>query len=288
MASSKQASPAASAVPAVPPRMAVTPQGIPVEASGRHVHLTQEAMEVLFGPGAALNPKRPLSQTGQFLAQERVGLVSPKAALDKVAILGPLRSAVQVELSLTDAAALGIKPPIRISGNLEGAADLDIVGPAGTYHAKGAVIIAARHLHLRPKDAIKYGLRNGQTVSIRVRTERPVIFEKVAVRVSESAMPAFHIDCDEANSCMLSRAPGPVYAEILKDGSLVGPKQQVHTWGGSFRSEKLPKAKLITESEAKRLAGAGSMQVSLPRGTLLTPSAKDVFLHSRCTIVFED
>jgi propanediol utilization protein len=242
--------------------------GIPAEASARHVHLTRSALEALFGPGASLSELRALSQPGEFLSDKRVTLKGPKGSLENAAVLGPLRKAVQVEMSLTDSRVLGIHPPLRISGDLSGAADLEIAGPSGSL--KGAAIIAASHLHLRPSDAEKYGLKDGDFVRVRVNTRRPLVFEKTAVRVRDDFMPALHLDFDEANACML--APGDS-AEILDcpwAGAPPGPKPS-----------KLSKPALITEADAKRLVLKNGEKIILPKGTILTPSAKDVFLHSR-------
>lgn len=179
---------------------------VPVEISAKHVHLTKEAVETLFGPGHCLTPKRPLSQPGQFLSEERVKLVTTKGELSNVAILGPVRSAIQVELSLTDARNLGVKAPICLSGDLEGAADVVIVGPEGVVTAREAAIVSKAHVHMTPDDARRYGVRDGESVDIRLNTERPVTLNDVLVRVSGDAALAVHIDFDEANAAQLAGA----------------------------------------------------------------------------------
>ena len=178
-------------------------QEFPVEASARHVHLTREAVEALFGPGARLTKKRDLSQPGEFLSQERVRLVSPKGELANVAVLGPERSAVQVELSLTDARALGVKAPVNLSGDLTGAGDVYIVGEKGMLPAPGSVIAARAHIHMTTADAARLGVEDGQAVRVQVDTPRPVTFEEVVVRVKDTFALAMHIDLDEANACAL-------------------------------------------------------------------------------------
>ncbi|MBO5974056.1 MAG: phosphate propanoyltransferase [Clostridia bacterium] len=175
-------------------------QTVPVEISARHVHLTEDALSVLFGAGYQLSQKRDLSQPGQFLAQERVKLVTRKGEIDNVAVLGPARKQVQVELSLTDARSLGISAPVRLSGDLSGAADVLILGPAGIYEAKGSVIVAKAHVHMTPEDAGNYGVSDGQTVRIRLDTARPATLDNVEVRVSRASRLAVHIDFDEANA----------------------------------------------------------------------------------------
>ena len=179
-------------------------QTVPVEISARHVHLTREAVDKLFGAGYKLTPKRDLSQPGQFLSEERVKIVTRKGELDNIAVLGPERQAVQVELSMTDARALGLKAPIRLSGDLTGAADVIIIGPMGMIEAKGSAIVARAHLHMTPQDAQRYGVNNGEKVSIRMDTERPMTINDVEVRVSSTSKLAVHIDFDEANAAALS------------------------------------------------------------------------------------
>ena len=189
---------------AAPGKRAPNGQPVPVEVSARHVHLTKEALEVLFGPGYQLKRKRSLSQPGQYLCAERVKLVTVRGQLDNVAILGPLRDEIQVELSLTDARTLGVKAPICLSGDLEGAADVLIVGPAGVVTAKGSVMIAKAHVHMTPEDAARYGVSHGEHVSIRLGTERVLTLNDVIVRVSPNYALAVHIDFDEANAAQVS------------------------------------------------------------------------------------
>ena len=177
--------------------------GIPVEMSARHVHLTKEAVEALFGPGHSLRKKRELSQPGQYLSEEQVKLVTMKGSIDRVSVLGPERKAVQVEVSLTDARTLGIKVPVNLSGDLTGAGDVILVGPYGTWNAKGSVIAARAHVHMTPADARSFAVRNGEEVSLQVCSVRSVTLEKVIVRVDETAGLAAHIDTDEANACSL-------------------------------------------------------------------------------------
>lgn len=176
---------------------------IPVEISARHVHLTQEAVDTLFGKGYQLTPKRPLSQPGQYLCEERVKLVTARGQIDNVAILGPIRSEIQVELSLTDARTLGVEAPIRLSGDLRGAADVLLVTHLGVVTAQKSVIAAKAHVHMTPKDAKDYGVQDGERVEIRMGTERPVTLCDVIVRVREDYALAVHIDFDEANAALM-------------------------------------------------------------------------------------
>lgn len=173
--------------------------GFLVEASGRHVHLTEQAIQVLFGE--PLHEKSPLSQPGQYASEERVRLVTAKGEIDHVVVLGPPRDAVQVEMSLTDARILGISIPVNLSGDLKGAGDVILVGPKGIYNAVGSVIASKAHIHMTSEDARLYGVEDGDSVAVRLGTERPVTIDDVIIRVSEKFSLAMHMDYDEANAC---------------------------------------------------------------------------------------
>lgn len=172
---------------------------VELEASGRHVHVTREQAQALFGHG--LTPKRPLSQPGQFLAQERVTLETPKGQLTNVAVLGPERPEAQVEISLTDGRALGLTPPVRLSGDVAGTPGIVLVGEAGRVTLPQGVIAAQRHIHLTPESAARFGVADGQAVRLRVYTGRPLIFDAVIIRVSRNFADFVHLDYDEANAC---------------------------------------------------------------------------------------
>ena len=172
---------------------------IPLEASGRHVHVTREQAVALFGH--PLTPKRPLSQPGQYLAQERVRVVGPKGSFENVAVLGPERKAAQVELSLTDSRTLGVTPPVRLSGDISQTPGAVLEGPVGKVEISQGVIVAMRHIHMHPKDAARMGVRDGQQVRLRTYTQRPVVLEDVTVRVSPEFATFAHLDYDEANAC---------------------------------------------------------------------------------------
>ena len=154
---------------------------------------------ILFGHD--LTEVRPLSQPGQYLAQERVELQTPKGIMKNVAVLGPCRKEAQVELSATDAVALGIKPPVRLSGDVAGSAPITLVGEKGTVSLQQGTVIAQRHIHMSPEDAKLQGVKNGDVVRLRTLTGRPVVLEQVAVRVSPDFRTYAHLDYDEANAC---------------------------------------------------------------------------------------
>ena len=172
---------------------------VELEASARHVHVTKEQANILFGHD--LTPKRPLSQPGQFLAQERVAVVGPKGELNHVAVLGPARKEAQVEVSMTDARVLGLQPPIRESGKVEGSPGVVLRSEKAELAIEQGVIIAQRHLHLTPEDAQRFAVADRQVVRLQVFTERPLIFQDVLVRVRPDFATRAHLDFDEANAC---------------------------------------------------------------------------------------
>ena len=184
-----------------------------VETSARHIHLTKEAVEALYGAGAELTVKKMLSQPGQFACgNEKITLVGPKGNL-AVSVLGPVRKANQVELSYTDARALGLAGvPVRESGDVAGTPGLKLVGPAGEITIDEGVIIAKRHIHMTPADAEAFGVANKQVVKVKINSERSLIFDDVVVRVNPNFALAMHIDTDECNA---ASAFGEVYGEVL-------------------------------------------------------------------------
>ena len=176
---------------------------VPLEASGRHVHITKEQAEMLFGHG--LTPSRPLSQPGQYLAKERLTVIGPKGEFQNVAVLGPERGEGQVELSLTDARSLGLTVPVRPSGEVSGSPGCTLVGPKGRVELSRGVICAQRHIHVTPEDAAHFHVRDGQLVSLKTYTDRPLVFEDVLIRVSPKFATNVHLDYDEANACGFSK-----------------------------------------------------------------------------------
>ena len=187
-----------------------------VEISARHAHLSKKDLEILFGEGYELTPKKDLSQPGQFACEERVDVIGPKRELKGVSILGPLRPATQVEISLTDARSIGVTAPIRESGDVAGSAGCTLVGPKGSVELAEGVIAAKRHIHLDTATAQQMGLDDKQVVSARIDTpERSLTFGDVVIRVHDNFAPAMHIDTDEGNAADASCGTGAA-AEILK------------------------------------------------------------------------
>lgn len=185
-----------------------------VEISARHVHVTKETLEVLFGKGYELTVKKELSQPGQFASNERVTVAGPKKELAGVSILGPCRSADQVELSATDARSVGIAAPIRESGDVKGSGACKLVGPAGEVELKEGVIVAKRHIHMTPEDAEKFGVKDAQIVKVAINTaERSLVFGDTVVRVSPKYALAMHVDTDEANAAAI---PGSCMGTIVE------------------------------------------------------------------------
>jgi propanediol utilization protein len=250
------------------------------------VHLTQTALETLFGAGAELGQKRALSQPGEFLSDKRVKITTPDGEIHGAAVLGPVRSAVQVELSQSDCRKLKLDAPVRLSGDLSGAADVTLQGTAGKYTAHGAAIIAKNHMHCTPAEAARLGIADGQSVNVRVNTARPVIFEDVPVRVRETFSLAMHLDTDEANACALAAGnvgtlidcgTAPAQCAANPDAAIPSP--------AANEPKPIICEKLISENRAKELIKSGGT-VIFAAGTILTPSAKDIFLHAHVRVEF--
>ncbi len=176
---------------------------IPVGVSNRHIHLKKEHVEQLFGEGYELKVFKELSQPGEFAAEETVTIRTQKSEIQHVRILGPIRSLTQVEISKTDSFALGVKAPIRSSGNIEGTPGITIIGPKGEINVENGVIVAERHIHMTTDDAASFGVRDGQYVSVKIPGERGLIFNQVLIRVKDTYALDMHIDTDEANAAGL-------------------------------------------------------------------------------------
>ncbi len=258
-----------------------------VEASARHVHLTEKDIETLFGKGYKLTPVKKLTQVGQFACKERVTLIGPKNVYRNVAILGPARKETQVELSLTDARFLGVNAPVRMSGDLRDAADIIIATDKESITAKGSVIVAQNHIHMTPEQAKNWCFTDGEEVSVKMSTERPLTFDGVVVRVSETAGLAMHIDFDEANAC------------LFKDGDMglikrsrAGSAAQVNLPRMKNEEKKLEMAvainkRFITEEDIKKaLKNVNYSGLTLPKSAILSAPAKDYINREKINITF--
>ncbi len=185
-----------------------------IETSARHMHITQEHLEVLFGKGAQLENKKELSQPGQYATAQRVEVVGPKRSIPGVTILGPCRPATQVEISATDARSIGLKAPIRESGDIAGSAGCKLVGPAGEIEIAEGVIVAKRHIHCTNAEAAQAGVADKEVVQLKIATpQRTTIFDDVVVRVNDTFALTCHLDTDEANA---AGCEGEVFGEIIK------------------------------------------------------------------------
>lgn len=185
-----------------------------VETSARHIHVTQEALEILCGPGATLKVRKELSQPGQYVSETRLDIVGPKNTIKGVSILGPTRPENQVEVSATDARTLGIPAIIRESGDVKGSAPITLVGPCGSVTLEEGAIVAKRHIHMTNKDAEEFGVKDKDIVSVSVKTnDRSLVFGDVVVRVKDSFALAMHIDTDESNA---AGCAGVVYGTLIK------------------------------------------------------------------------
>lgn len=186
---------------------------VPVGLSNRHIHLSQEHIEVLFGEGYELTNFKDLSQPGQYACEEKVDIVGPKGVLKGVRVLGPARGNTQAEISLSDGFVLGVKPPVKDSGDLAGSPGAKIVGPKGEVEIEEGIIAAARHIHMHTSDAEKFGIEDNEIVKVRVEGKRGLVFENVLARVKSSYALEFHVDLEEGNAAGLKNG---VMVEIIK------------------------------------------------------------------------
>lgn len=197
---------------------------IPIAVSARHIHLQKEHVEILFGKGYELTKKQALSQPGQFAANETLMIAGPKGSIERVRILGPVRPASQVEVSLTDAFKLGVRPPLRESGNIKGSSPITLIGPKGTVHLHEGLIIAQAHIHMNPEEANILQVKDGDYVNLIAKTERPMTFNQVKIRVSERYRLEMHIDTDEANAAFITQ--GAIGKIILPGAKEVAEKTE--------------------------------------------------------------
>ena len=250
-----------------------------VEVSARHIHLSKEHLESLF-KDQEIGIKKELSQPGQYQADIRVTLIGPKGVLQNIAVLGPSRNNTQIELSLTDARVLGINPPVRDSGDTKGSAGVIISANGRAIELTEGVIIAKRHIHMTPKDAVLRGVKDKDLVKVRVEGDRPLIFDDVLVRVSDKYSLAMHIDFDEANA--VGHRPDS-RGRIVFDSERIKlenkPLSKEET--SSELKECFIEKKLISEEMIKELVKSEPKIVNIPKASILTPLAVDFIKEKR-------
>ncbi len=254
---------------------------VPLGISNRHVHLSQQDLEVLFGAGYQLTPLKDLSQPGQFAAKECVTIAGPKGAIENVRILGPARKASQVEVMRSDCFKLGASAPLRESGALAGSAPVTIIGPKGSVYCKEGLIVAKRHIHMTPNDAVTYGVKDGEIISCRVNGERGIVFDNVVIRVSDKFALEAHLDMDEANCADLKNGDS-LYVITNK----LGEKQDINKPAPKTEEKpaapaapakpvvRRPAVSLVTEDIVRRAASRGEA-VYITDDAIFTPLAKD-------------
>jgi putative phosphotransacetylase len=258
---------------------------IPVEVSARHVHLSQEDVEALFGKGHTLTKKKDISQQGQFACEERVTIIGPKGELKNVSILGPTRKQTQVEVSLTDSRALGVNAPISMSGDLSQAADIYIMNGNSIIKASKSLIAAQNHVHMTLSDAERFGVKDGQIVRVSVRTKRPMTFDNVVVRANNNSKLAMHIDTDEANACCCEpNTVGKIATATksdLKQGTpcntTPGTEEKACVTALNSVFEVCADKKFISEKDASQILKKNVTKVIVQKSTIISSLAKDLF-----------
>lgn len=254
-------------------------RAVPIAVSARHVHLQPEHVEVLFGAGYELTQRSELSQPGQFAANETVMIAGPKSSIERVRILGPVRKATQVEVSFTDAMKLGVKPPLRESGNIEGSAPITLIGPKGSVHIEQGLIIAQSHIHMGTQDAQRFGVQDGEYVTVEADGIRPISFRNVRIRVNERYRLEMHIDTDEANAGFITQgtigrlvkpneATEPVACSLPVSTTVNAPSLVKTVAPKSYEFTK----KLLSTED---LAAITEDEIIVPKGTIVTALAKD-------------
>ncbi|QUG43558.1 phosphate propanoyltransferase [Psychrobacillus sp. INOP01] len=254
-------------VEAVPPN-----DLIPIAVSARHVHLSSHHVEVLFGKGYELTIRAELSQPGQFASNETVVIAGPTGSIERVRVLGPARSMTQAEVSWTDAMKLGVDPPLRESGDIGGSGAFTIIGPRGSLFLEEGLIIAQAHIHMAPKDAARFGVQNGDYVTVETNGIRPVSYRQVKIRVSERYRLEMHIDTDEANAGLISKG---TTGHLMKS-EVNSVKVQLEAPGIITKSKAdsslVYSKKLLSQDDVKELK---VQEIIIEKGTIITALARD-------------
>lgn len=240
---------------------AIHPQPFPIGVSNRHVHLSKDDLETLFGMGYELKVSRKISQPGQYAAIETVNLAGSKGCIENVRILGPLRKRTQIEIMRSDKYKLGVAPPVRESGDIKDSSGITIVGPKGSVQVKEGLIISRRHIHMTPLDASAFGVSDGDIVQVRAGSGRGLIFDQVVIRVREDFALEFHIDMDEANAAEVENGDQARLLVSKGDPNLMDMNN----------SEVLL---LVTEDKVRQ-AWKNKKPLVVGKGSMITPLAKD-------------
>jgi putative phosphotransacetylase len=284
---------------------------ISLEVSARHVHLSQEAVDKLFGRGYRLKPKKYLSQPGEFLAEERVSIIGPKGIIENCAVLGPVRPKNQVEVSVSDIRKLGVKAQVKDSGDLIGTPGIILASSEGIVKFDEGVIIARRHIHMTPTDAAYWDLKDKEIVKVKVCSSRPLVFDDVLVRVSDKFSLAMHIDTDEAGACFADKS---TKVNVLKDHigtsstsekhfscvtkklepihfSKLDQRYQPQTESGTSRDKSRLVSKelkitdkLLTEYKLKEIAKSGVNKLIVSKKTIITSLALDLLKEEKIEV----
>jgi len=243
---------------------------IPIAVSARHVHLSQEHVEILFGKGYELTKKADLSQPNQFAANETVVIAGPRGSIERVRVLGPARSLTQAEVSWTDAMKLGVKPPLRESGNIAGSGAFTLIGAKASLYLDEGLIIAQAHIHMQPKDATQLGVQNGEYVTVEVDGIRPIAYRNVKIRVSERYRLEMHIDTDEANAGLITQG---TLGQVIRSGEarssvLVENKTPMIAANKQHDFKK----KLLSNDDVREIE---ETEIIVQKGTIVTALARD-------------
>lgn len=244
--------------------------GIPIAVSARHVHLSPQHVEALFGKGYELTKKADLSQPNQFAANETVVIAGPRGSIERVRVLGPARSLTQAEVSWTDAMKLGVKPPLRESGDIDRSGAFTLIGPKGSLFLEEGLIIAQAHIHMAPEDANRFDVQNGEHVTVEIDGIRPVAYRNVKIRVSEKYRLEMHIDTDEANAGMISKGAIGQIVRSVNDNSSV-KMESVVTAKPVKRQYEFNK-KLLSNDDMR---GIEETEIVIAKGTIVTALARD-------------
>lgn len=243
---------------------------IPIAVSARHVHLSQEHVEILFGKGYELTKKADLSQPNQFAANETVVIAGPRGSIERVRVLGPARSLTQAEVSWTDAMKLGVKPPLRESGNIAGSGAFTLIGTKGSLYLDEGLIIAQAHIHMQPQDATQLGVQDGEYVTVEVAGIRPIAYRNVKIRVSERYRLEMHIDTDEANAGLITQG---TLGHVIRSGE-VRSIVQVDNQTSEIAVKKQYdfKKKLLSNDDVREIE---ETEIVVEKGTIVTALARD-------------